>query len=421
MLSAVCTIKMLTGVPVERWAPCLLFLLLLTDLCLAAPGVPGTQREETADAPPPSIVLANPFGSAEEDRRLLQSYIQDNLKDDQGGADISTWEQEVFFLFRLYDYDRSGHMDGLEMMKLLSDYNSHNPPGAKANERVVSMVDFLLQTQDLNQDGLLAPSELLSPPLPHTQNSNNNLSHQKQEVAPEEKLSNTEKTGEEEKKAEGQTNKEMQPGGENTQQDEVKHVAPNQELNKQEVEPKQEMENQNELQHQQAPAAEQQGQPASVHLGQAMVSEVHKKISEAFEVFDHEFNKTVDVREIGTIIRSLGCFPTEAELHDVIAEQVEDPTGYICFERFLPTMTKILMERKFRPIPEDLLFQAFEVLDQQKKGHLEPEELSKYMTQDGEPFTQQEIEEMLSAAVDPEMNVIYYKDFVSLMTLDQDR
>lgn len=31
--------------------------------------------------------------------------------------------------------------------------------------QIVSMVDFLLQTQDLNQDGLLAPSELLSPPL----------------------------------------------------------------------------------------------------------------------------------------------------------------------------------------------------------------------------------------------------------------
>lgn len=28
------------------------------------------------------------------------------------------------------------------------------------------MVDYLLQTQDQNQDGLLAPSELLSPPIP---------------------------------------------------------------------------------------------------------------------------------------------------------------------------------------------------------------------------------------------------------------
>lgn len=125
---------------------------------------------------------------------------------------------EVFLLLRLFDYDRSGLLDGLEMMKLLSDYNSHHAPGAQASEqvrisgcvspltfqffclclpltfaciwlvclidtlpvfsvcvcvlggkKVVSMVDFLLQTQDLNQDGLLAPSELLSPPLPQSQ------------------------------------------------------------------------------------------------------------------------------------------------------------------------------------------------------------------------------------------------------------
>ncbi|XP_063049343.1 dynein regulatory complex protein 8 [Engraulis encrasicolus] len=126
---------------------------------------------------------------------------------------------------------------------------------------------------------------------------------------------------------------------------------------------------------------------------EAILAEVHKKISGAFDVFDHEFNKTVDVREIGTIIRSLGCFPSEAELHDVIAEvEEEEPMGYIRYEKFLPVMTRVLMERKFRPIAEDLLLQAFEVLDIQKKGHLEPEELTKYMTQEGEPFTQEEME-----------------------------
>ena len=32
------------------------------------------------------------------------------------------------------------------------------------------------------------------------------------------------------------------------------------------------------------------------------------------QVFDHENNKTVDVREIGTIIRSLGHCPSESQL-----------------------------------------------------------------------------------------------------------
>ncbi|KAG7236040.1 hypothetical protein INR49_001440 [Caranx melampygus] len=156
-----------------------------------SPHVHHVDREETMDANNPSRALPNPFGSGEEDRRLLQSYIQSSLKDGQGGPEISTWEQEVFFLFGLYDYDRSGLLDGLEMMKLLSDYSSHHTPGTQANELVVSMVDFLLQTQDLNQDGLLAPSELLSPPLPLTQDTgNNNAPHEEQEVAVEEKLSN---------------------------------------------------------------------------------------------------------------------------------------------------------------------------------------------------------------------------------------
>ncbi|XP_055027837.2 dynein regulatory complex protein 8 [Misgurnus anguillicaudatus] len=151
---------------------------------------------------------------------------------------------------------------------------------------------------------------------------------------------------------------------------------------------------------------------------EAIITETHKKISQAFDVFDPESNKTVDVREMGTIIRSLGCFPSEAELHDIIAElEEEEPTGVVRYEKFLPTMTKILLERKFRPIPEDMILQAFEVLDQQKKGHLEPEELIRFLTQEGEPFSQEEIEEMLSAAVDPDKNVIFYKDFVSMMTI----
>ncbi|XP_018587965.1 dynein regulatory complex protein 8 isoform X2 [Scleropages formosus] len=152
---------------------------------------------------------------------------------------------------------------------------------------------------------------------------------------------------------------------------------------------------------------------------EAVISEIHRRIAEAFNVFDNESSKSVDVREVGTIIRSLGCFPSEAELHEMIAEvEEEEPTGYIRFEKFLPAMTKVLMERKFRPIPKDVLIQAFEVLDQEKKGYLEAEELKKYMTQEGEPFSQDEVEEMLSAALDNKENVIFYKDLVSKMTFE---
>lgn len=55
---------------------------------------------------------------------------------------ISCWS-EVFFLFSLHDYDRSGDMDGLEMMKLLSEYNSHNTPGEQSAEPVRGVCVFV--------------------------------------------------------------------------------------------------------------------------------------------------------------------------------------------------------------------------------------------------------------------------------------
>ncbi|XP_064603609.1 LOW QUALITY PROTEIN: dynein regulatory complex protein 8-like [Liolophura sinensis] len=153
---------------------------------------------------------------------------------------------------------------------------------------------------------------------------------------------------------------------------------------------------------------------------ESYVAELQKKVTDAFDIFDHESNKTVDVRYRGNNRRSLGCCPTEGELHDILAEiEEEEPTGYIRFEKFLPKMTKILLERRYKPSPEDQLLKAFHVLDSEGKGYLTQEELTKYMTEEGEPFTQEEMEEMLSAAVDPDKGTILYKDYASLMAVEE--
>ncbi|CAJ1048902.1 cell growth regulator with EF hand domain protein 1 [Xyrichtys novacula] len=177
---------MLAESQLGRLLLCILFLFSLIHLCLAAPGFTGTQGEGSHSSAP---ALANPFSSGDDDRRLLQIFIQASMTNGPGGPEISTREQEVFYMFGLYDYDHGGFLDGLELMRLVSEYNHHHSPGAQPTEQVVAMVDFLLQTQDLNQDGLLTPLELLSPPLPLIQDSvNNGAPNQEQGVAVEEKL-----------------------------------------------------------------------------------------------------------------------------------------------------------------------------------------------------------------------------------------
>lgn len=245
---------MQTGVPIkshlDRLILCFLSLFIFIHFSLSAPGLPGTERDESA--------LANPFASG-ADRRLLQSYIQSTLKKEQVGPEMNTWEQEVFFLFRLFDFDRTGLLDGLEMMQLLTDYNSHHTPGTHANEQVISVVDFLLQTQDLNQDGLLAPSELLSAPLPQSQDASNDNAPQKEEekdTSPDE-----EHQGVQDQKDESQDD--MQPRSEG-QEGQVQ-----QEVTIGEEETHQEADEQQEHQLSQVPGTKvEQNQEVPVHQGQ---------------------------------------------------------------------------------------------------------------------------------------------------------
>ncbi|KAK7913360.1 hypothetical protein WMY93_013571 [Mugilogobius chulae] len=147
---------------------------LLVLLCLTAPGHAGTLRDEEISGGP-----ANPFQSGDESRSLVQHYIDSILNKEAAGVgrpEIISWEQEVFFLVRVHDYDHSGFLDGLEMIKLLLDYNAfHRPSVVYQYNEVVSLVDVLLQTQDLNHDGLFSPSELLSPPLLQKQSTQNEV------------------------------------------------------------------------------------------------------------------------------------------------------------------------------------------------------------------------------------------------------
>ena len=56
---------------------------------------------------------------------------------------------------------------------------------------------------------------------------------------------------------------------------------------------------------------------------------------------DESHNVKVDVREIGTIVRSLGHCPSESQLQEVIGEMEDtEQMGYIHLDRFLPVISR---------------------------------------------------------------------------------
>merc|ERR1712038_1135642 len=152
---------------------------------------------------------------------------------------------------------------------------------------------------------------------------------------------------------------------------------------------------------------------------QVLSSEVQGKVVEAFEVFDHENNKTVDVREVGTIVRSLGHCPSESQLQEVISE-MEDPEqmGYIHLDRFLPVMSRIILQQKFLPAAHEDLLAAFRTLDPENTGHIERELVTQLFTEEGEAFSQEEMTEFCNAALDPITKSIHYREFVHFLGVD---
>ncbi|XP_035910164.1 dynein regulatory complex protein 8 isoform X2 [Anopheles stephensi] len=133
-------------------------------------------------------------------------------------------------------------------------------------------------------------------------------------------------------------------------------------------------------------------------------NELEKRIADAFLIFDHHGNKTVDVREIGTILRFLGCVPTEADVNEVIsATEFEDSNGTVHLSKFLP----------MEPAPPEKLLKAFRVLDQEGKGFVDKEYMTKLITEEGEPFTVEELEEMMAVAVDMATDKIAYELYLN--------
>ncbi|XP_077419610.1 uncharacterized protein cgref1, partial [Vanacampus margaritifer] len=236
----------------SRLVPSVLVLVLVLQVHLSQT---APQREDPITAHPDSKVLTNPFGLGEEERRLLQRYIELTRKD---GVEINSRDEEVFYLFRLYDFDRSDRLDGLEMMKLLSDYNSQNAPEEQANDMVVSLVDFLLQSQDVNRDGLLAPEELLSPPSAHIKDNTNNIPVDDQKAVQDERMPDVD------------TKQEMMEAAKE-EEEPAEHVQTHQEEVQQEVRAEDQHESiqhVDELKGQEVPEEQRHEQKVLVHQGQ---------------------------------------------------------------------------------------------------------------------------------------------------------
>jgi len=129
-------------------------------------------------------------------------------------------------------------------------------------------------------------------------------------------------------------------------------------------------------------------------MADQLTEEQIAEFKEAFSLFDKDGDGTITTKELGTVMRSLGQNPTEAELQDMINEVDADGNGTIDFPEFLS-----LMARKMKDTDtEEELVEAFKVFDRDGNGFISAAELRHVMTNLGEKLTDEEVDEMIREA-----------------------
>merc|ERR1711977_208946 len=151
--------------------------------------------------------------------------------------------------------------------------------------------------------------------------------------------------------------------------------------------------------------------PDQFAMADQLTEEQIAEFKEAFSLFDKDGDGTMGTKELGTVMRSLGQNPTEAELQDMINEVDTDGNGTIDFPEFLS-----LMARKMKDVDvEEELIEAFKVFDRDGNGFISHAELSHVMRNLGQQLTGEEVDEMIREADIDGDGQINYEEFVRMM------
>ena len=124
-------------------------------------------------------------------------------------------------------------------------------------------------------------------------------------------------------------------------------------------------------------------------MADQLTEEQIAEFKEAFSLFDKDGDGTITTKELGTVMRSLGQNPTEAELADMINEVDADGNGTIDFPEFLTMMARKMKDTD----SEEEIMEAFKVFDKDGNGFISAAELRHIMTNLGEKLSDEEVDE----------------------------
>ena len=141
------------------------------------------------------------------------------------------------------------------------------------------------------------------------------------------------------------------------------------------------------------------------------INEREKELKEYFDMFDRDKDGSINEKELGNILRSLGHDPTDQDLTEMLNEVVNNSDKKIEFDEFCKIMNNKLKQND----AEQELIEAFKIFDREGKGLISENEFKHIMLSLGEKISEEELEEMMKKADPEKKGYVNYKQFVKVI------
>jgi calmodulin len=139
-------------------------------------------------------------------------------------------------------------------------------------------------------------------------------------------------------------------------------------------------------------------------------AEDQENFQNAFNAFDDDRDGKIPTSLLGKLLRAVGYNPYPEEVEDMI-EDLESDRSPLDFKNFY----YLLSSHARAAFPEDELVDAFRVFDKKGTGRLPVDTIQRILKSLKQPFTDDQIAELISQADVDGQDTVNYRDFVKVM------